>query len=131
MEVQVKQEDTDSEGDRLPTICDVFSIKHEESSIENVLVDGGYQSTHSVVFKYEEIKIEPFDVLSIKREDSPTEDIPVDTNNQGPQTNVEYQEIKIEEFDVDKALLKRERVVSPQRVGTGQVMSRYLTFICY
>ena len=133
MEVQVKQEDTDSEGDRLPTICDVFSIKREESLTENVLVvDGSYRSTRSDVLKYEEIKIEPFDVLSTKREHSPIQDIPVGTNNLTTRTDVlEYEEIKIEEFDVDKARSERERAASSQPVCAGQVMSKYLTIFCY
>ena len=93
MEDQVKQEVIDAEGDRLPTTCDVFSIKREESLAENVRVDGSYQVTNT-------------DVL-------------------------EYEEIKIEEFDVDKALLQRERAVASQPVGAGQVTSRYLTLLCY
>ena len=128
MEVHVKQEVIDREGDRLPISCDVLSIKREESPTENVLVDVSYQAARSDVLQYQKIQIEPFHVLSIKREDSPTEGIPVDANNLATRTDVlEYEEIKIVEFDIDKALLERERAVSSQPVDAGQVISRYLT----
>ena len=37
MEVRVEQEVVDMDGDRLPTICDAFPIKCEESLTETVL----------------------------------------------------------------------------------------------
>ena len=106
---------------------DVLSIKREDTT-----VDVNNLATHMDVLENEEIKIEEFDVLSLTREHSPTDDIPVVTNNLATCTDIlEYEEIKIEEFDVDKALLERERAASSQPVGAGQVMSRYLTILCY
>ena len=61
-EVQVKQEVMDQEESRLPTICDVFCPKREESPTDNVRLDGSYQATHTDVVKCEEMDIKEFNL---------------------------------------------------------------------
>ena len=66
------------------------------------------------------------DVFSIKREEPPTENVRAD----GSHTDLhllEYEQITIEKFDVDTAVLERERALSSQPGGAGQVKPRYVT----
>ena len=84
MATQIKQEAIEYDEQCLPTICDVFSVKREDIKTEEVCAAG-----------------------------SP-EDSCQEHNTTAPALGeaCEYEEIKIEEFDIDKALLERERRLS-------------------
>ena len=96
METPIKQEVIESEDHCLPTICDVYSIKREDLTNDDARNPGN------------------------------SEDL-CQTNNTGASLALvetcSYDEIKIEEFDIDKALLERERVLSVVLVRCDQVSS--------
>ena len=96
METPIKQEVTESEDHCAPTICDVYSIKRED-----LTNDAACNTANN-----EEL---------------------CQTNSAGASLargeTCSYDEIKIEEFDIKKALLERERVLSVVLVRCDQVSS--------
>ena len=96
MEAPIKQEVTESEYHCLRTICDVYSIKREDVTDADTRSAGSSEELCQA--NNTDASLAPGKICS-------------------------YDEIKIEEFDIKKALLERERVLSVVLVRCDQVSS--------
>ena len=96
METPIKQEVTEADERGLPALCDVYCIKREDIKDEAACDTGNNEEL-------------------------------CQTNSTGASLALgetcSYDEIKIEEFDINKALLERERVLSVVLVRCDQVSS--------